>query len=470
MSFTAEAVQSFRFLRYEFKPDTTQVLLHYAFDDTCFFCETLEFPGADLPLSPEREAQLQQVLRHLHLVAGISYYKAAIPPEIRVETGDLDAATAAFLQHLYLQGLGEFAYQNGVSLQQRIKFPCAMTATNVLENVTVAQQAKLPRRTLVPVGGGKDSLVTIEALQAAGVPITLFSVGKPRIIADVVACTGLPHICVKRQLSPQLFELNQQGAYNGHVPISAIIAYILAAAAVLYGFDTVVMSNERSANVGNLVQDGLEINHQYSKSLDFERRLAQSFQQVLPGLRYFSLLRPLSELSITRLFSRYPQYFPYFSSCNRNYAVQKPAEHAGNWCLDCPKCRFVFLALAPFLPKAQLEAIFTTNLLAHSEQIPGFAALIGWQTHKPFECVGEIEESLAAFYLLSQQLEWQTTAVVAWFMAQVLPQLTNPQQLVQTVLTPTDQHQVPDDFLPVLAELTGRISAPSIAPHLCAHC
>lgn len=442
MHFKPQTITSFRFVAYEFKADKAQVLLHYAFDERYFFSETLHFPGADLPLSPERQALLHKVLQHLHLVAGISYYKAAIPATICVETGALDAEEAAFLEHLYVHGLGEFAYRNGLSLRNRIHFP----VTQPVPPATAIATA-LPRRTIVPVGGGKDSIVSIEALKATGEAISLFSVGKPRIIADVVQCSGLPHICVQRQLSPQLFELNQQGAYNGHVPISAIIAYILAAAAVLYGFDTIVMSNERSANVGNLVQDGLDINHQYSKSLDFERRLATAFAKLLPGLRYFSLLRPLSELSITRQFSQYPQYFPYFSSCNRNYALQKQAQHTGNWCLDCPKCRFVFLALAPFLPKAQLIDIFSANLLDQSAQIDGFAALIGWQAHKPFECVGEVEESLAAFYLLSQQSAWQQDAVIRWFTQQVLPQLEKPQYLVDNALTAQMQHNIPDEFL-----------------------
>jgi len=449
MDFKPTTLKSFRFLNYEFKAHEAQVLLHYAFDEKYYFTETLHFPGADLPLSPEREKLLQTVLKHLHLIAGISYYKAAIPPEIIIETGGLDAEEAAFLEHLYVHGLGEFAYQNNLSLQQHIHFP----VTQPLKHTTT-HTARLPHRTIVPVGGGKDSIVTIEALKAAGKPITLFSVGKPRIIADVVACSDVSHICVQRSLSPQLFELNQQGAYNGHVPITAIIAYILATAAVLYGFDTVVMSNERSANVGNLIQDGLEINHQYSKSLDFEHRLAQAFAKLLPGFRYFSLLRPLSELAITQHFSQHSQYFPYFSSCNRNYALQKQAKHVGNWCLDCPKCRFVFLALASVLPKSQLMQIFSANLLNQTEQIEGFAALIGWQSHKPFECVGEVEESLAAFYLLSQQTDWQQDAVVVWFMQQVLPQLKKPQYLVDNALTAQMQHHIPKDFLPVLSKLT----------------
>ncbi len=450
MTFKPETIQSFRFVNYEFNPDNAQVLLHYALDDVHFFTETLDFPGAILPLSAARMAQLDRVLKHLHWVAGISYYKTAVPAEIRVESGALDADTAAFLEHLYQHGLGEFAYQNQLSLQHRIRFPVTQNTP-----VPALPVEPLPQRMVVPVGGGKDSIVSIEALKAAGVPIQLFSVGKPRIIADVVACSGLPHICVQRRLSKHLFELNQQGAYNGHVPITAIIAYILAAAAVLYGFDTVVMSNERSANVGNVMQEGVEINHQYSKSLDFEQRLAQAFQAMLPGFRYFSLLRPLSELGITRHFSRYPQYFPYFSSCNRNYALQKAVKHQGNWCLDCPKCRFVFLALAPFLPKATLLEIFSDNLLDKTAQIAGFSALIGWQAHKPFECVGEVEESLAALYLLSEDPQWQQDVVIRWFIEQVLPSLKTPEALVNTALTARSEHCVPNDLLQILSQLTG---------------
>ncbi|MCP4701656.1 MAG: endonuclease domain-containing protein [Gammaproteobacteria bacterium] len=452
MKFNPGSVRIFRFTHYTFEEDEGTAYFHYAFDNTHSFTEQIVFPGAKLPLDPRRRADLHRVLRQLHLVAGISYYKAAVPPRILVETGALTENTAAFMEELYLHGLGEFAWRNGLDLAGRVRFP--FSEAERLETGKRRRTEKI----IVPVGGGKDSVVSIEVLKAAGKAVTLFSVGSPPAIREVAAQAGLPHICVTRRLDPRLFELNARGALNGHVPISAIIAFILAAAAVLYNFDTAVMSNERSANTGNMKRGDFEINHQYSKSLAFERQVSKQFESLLPGFRYFSLLRPLSELDIARLFSRSQKYHAVFSSCNANYKIHQSAQHEGKWCLQCPKCRFVFLSLAPFLTKQRLLAIFGKNLLDDATQQAGFDALIGRGSHKPFECVGEIEESLAAFFLIAKNPQWREDRIVRRFAKEVLPGLDNPEQLVQNALTPTRDHLVPEEFSNFLNAYRGRSS------------
>ena len=221
----------------------------------------------------------------------------------------------------------------------------------------------LPRRTCVPVGGGKDSIVTLECLKAAGEDLVLFSLGDAEPIAACIAASGLPSIRVRRRLDPGLLTLNEQGALNGHVPITGILSAIVLACAVLAGFDTIAMSNEHSASAPNLTIGGVGINHQYSKSLEFERDFADYIaRHITPSIAYFSLLRPLSEIEIARRFARYPQYFGIFRSCNTAFR-QSPAERGRHWCCNCPKCRFVFLALAPSLPKRELIAIFGRDML-----------------------------------------------------------------------------------------------------------
>ena len=199
--------------------------------------------------------------------------------------------------------------------------------------------------------------------------------------------------------------------------------------------------------MGNLAIEGFDVNHQYSKSFDFESELAHYFQSLLPGFRYFSLLRPLSELEIAKLFSRSPRYHAVFSSCNGNYKLNNTAAKTARWCLNCPKCRFVFLALAPFLPKTELLAIFGGNLLADPAQQSGFAALVGRGTHKPFECVGEIEESQAAFFLLTQNPVWQQEIIVQWFKQDILPTIPHPESLVEQAFRFSPIHLIPPEFL-----------------------
>ena len=242
--------------------------------------------------------------------------------------------------------------------------------------------------------------------------MVLFALGDAAPIDACIARAGLPFIRVRRRLDPALLALNRAGALNGHVPVTGILSAITLAAAMLHGCDTVVMSNEHSASAPNLVVDGAPVNHQYSKSLEFEADLAGYLAtRVSADIGYFSLLRPLSEIEIARRFARQRQYFDVFRSCNAAYR-QAAAERAQHWCGDCPKCRFVFLALAPFVAKAELTAIFGADLLDDDRQAQGFAELCGLAEHKPFECVGEIEESAAAMAHLAGQAEWRDDAVV----------------------------------------------------------
>ncbi len=406
-AFHPETVGSFRFDGWSYDVQKTTARFHYSFDTGESFEESFCFHGAPTSLSAARREALERCLEMLYLVAGVSYYKAAVPPRIERAAGPLPEGTAAQLEEIWFRGLGEFGYRNGLDLRGRVRFPFQRGLL-----APPPTRLKLRRRTAVPVGGGKDSVVSIEALRAMGEELVLFSIGKPRAIAEVCRVAGLPHIHVSRRISPQLLELNRQGAHNGHVPISAIIAFTLAAAGVLYDFDRAALSNERSANVGNLSWRGVAINHQYSKSLDFET-LADTLiaDQLLEGFRYYSLLRPLSELHIARIFARCNRYHDVFTSCNAAFRIARERRAQG-WCNDCPKCRFVFLALAPFLPQDELLAIFGQNLLDQPTQLHGFEELVGLRGHKPFECVGEQAESRAACRLLLGREAWHDAAVL----------------------------------------------------------
>ena len=163
-TFDRDAIQAFRFVRCGFDADSGVAELAYAFDDGPELVETITVPGAPFALDGPRAAAVEQALRLLHLVAGVSYYKAAVPPQIRIDGYAIDAATAALLEQVYLNGLGEFAYRNGLDLHGRIRFPA-----QAQETPRAAPALGLAPRALVAIGGGKDSLVSIEALRAAGV-------------------------------------------------------------------------------------------------------------------------------------------------------------------------------------------------------------------------------------------------------------------------------------------------------------
>jgi len=430
----------FRFVRCTYVDG--QAHLVYAFGEGPELVERIGFPDP-LVLAPDREAAFQSALRLLHLIAGVSYYKAGVQARIMVDAGPLDRATAELLDTVYLHGLAEFAYQNELDLRGRIRFP-SIDRRDDEQRGNMAATLKLPRRSLVPIGGGKDSLVSVEMLKTVREPMTAAWVGSSELIAACAARTGLPTLNIRRQLAPELFEYNRLGAWNGHIPVTAINSAILVCAAILYGYDAIIFSNEQSASIATLEYDGQQVNHQWSKSLEFEQRLrAYTKSHIAADLDYFSLLRPWSELAVTREFSRVTLYDDVFSSCNRNFRIrgERPADR---WCGQCPKCHFVFLALAPFVTKPRLLAIFGRNLLDDASLAPGFDALLEYREHKPFECVGEGRESRAAMFALAQRSEWREDALVVRFAGEILPQLERGDLALAAQLQPAATH-----FLPV---------------------
>lgn len=402
------AYTEFQFKEYAYQTDTGILSLTYAYRDGPELTETIHFPDGRRTLNDCERLALDKAFRLVFLLAGVSYYKAYIPSKLVCSAFPLDPATASFCERVYRAGLGEFAFRNKVTLNFAFEADPAAKATPV--------PLALPHRLLVPVGGGKDSIVTMETLRKAGFDQTLIACGGINLatpIAETMRVSGLPSLHVRRTLSPVLKQLNAEGALNGHVPITAILSSIVAACAILYGYDTVVLSNENSANEPNVVQGGVEVNHQYSKSLAFEKDFDSILHQtVSPDLSYFSLLRPLSETAIAARFAKLTAYHHVFRSCNTAFR-QDEALRGKKWCCACPKCRFVFLALAPFLEKEVLTRIFGANLLNEEGQLEGYRELCGLGEHKPFECVGEIQESALLLLHLADQLVWKNDAVVA---------------------------------------------------------
>ena len=384
--------QQFIFKDYQFDEKAKTLKLRYAMDDALEFVETFTF---NFDFVQYDHQVLDRALQNLFFMAGVSYFKTYVPPAIVVKKGTLDQAAADFFSKTYQRGLGEFWYVNQLDPNTLVKFP--VNATN--SQFFTSEGEGL----LVGVGGGKDSLVSIELLRRNQQNISTWSVGHELQLAPLIKRIDLPHYQVERTWDAQLQSLNQQDALNGHVPISAIFACVGTVVAVLAGKRDVVVSNENSANEPTLIYQDVAINHQYSKSIefeiDFQTHLSRNFGD---SIRYYSLLRPLSEVRIAELFARvgFDTYKDVFSSCNRAFTRNSDRMF---WCGACPKCAFVFLALTPFVDKTALETLFHgKNLLLNPSMKPMYRQLLGIEGDKPLECVGEIKESRAAMRIAQQ--------------------------------------------------------------------
>jgi hypothetical protein len=424
--------EQFIFQSYTFNESTKTVRFSYVYDDALTFTESYRF---DFDFANYDKTALDRALQQLFFVAGVSYYKAYIPPKISIAAGKIDATAAAFYSQTYQKGLGEFFYVNKLDPRTPINFPVNADA---VPPVTATPAEGL----LVGVGGGKDSLVSIELLRAKFPDIVTWSLGHREQLEPLVERIGLPHHWVERTIDRQIIDLNQADALNGHIPISAIFACVGTVVAILSGKRDAIVSNEQSANEPTLTYDGVAINHQYSKSQEFET----SYQTLLKhafgdSQRYYSTLRPLSELKIAELFSQvgFEKYHDVFSSCNSAF---RQGEHHLFWDGTCPKCAFVFLALTPFVSREKLEALFSgKNLLLDPTLRETYENLLGIAGEKPLECVGEIKETRAAMRLAQKQY----------------PELTYefelPDDYDYTQLMP---HNLPDDIAEqLLASFSG---------------
>lgn len=409
--------------------------------------ETLTLPES---LHVDSSEALDRALCALHLAAGVSYWKTSCPERIEMEDAPPSDADARFFERLWRHGLGEFFFRNEMSPRDRVAFPRGTERPPVEGPGGIEDGAPL-----VLIGGGKDSAVSIELLREAGESPTLLCVGRHARILQAAAITGLPLLVVDRALSPRLFELNAQGALNGHVPITAILQLVGQVVALLGGFGAVVASNERSASFGNVVLDGCEINHQWSKGLAFERSLqAWSARHLVVGPSMFSLLRPFSELAIAREFARHDAWFDVVTSCNANFGISRRPERPPRWCGTCPKCVFVFAVTAPWLDDAARACLFGGDFLADERNLPLLEELLGLARHKPFECVGTPDEMRAALWAChARGLLRGATRVL--FEERVLPFLDDPKALLAGCLAPSDEHLIPARFQPALHAMFG---------------
>ena len=410
----------------------------YALDDLRF-TETVTFPaGWNDVLQTDGFLKLLDLTA---LVLGTSYFKLKAPFEIAAPALPLTEQERDFVLDIYENGLGEFYARNELH-----RFGKLVLNAPADQQIPVAPE--LPHRTLLPIGGGKDSLVSVALLEEAGADFTPFAVNPRGPILTSVERIKRPPIFVTRKLDDEMIRLSSQpGYYTGHVPSTAINSMIAALCALLYGYDRIVLSNERSASEGNAHWDGREVNHQYSKSLQFEERIADVLAGAAGGaLEYFSLLRPYSEARIARLFARTTRYDDVFSSCNRNFRYNG---HDGPlWCGECPKCHFVFLILAPAVDKARLIGIFKQNLLAEMKNEKSFRELTGLAGQKPWECVGEILEAAASLFELTTRPEWRDEPIVAALKSDLLAQYGEPRlrAALAELMADSSEHNIPADL------------------------
>lgn len=380
-----EQFKSFTFCQQEVKLEdgVLSMTFHFSLDDRYDFYPTLTIPSRPFyRWETIPQTQLETLAFQIGMVELVSYWKLACPKTIVVKPFDLKLCQKKWWRHLYYNGLGEFRYLNGIDCSEADFLKIESGTDHEMKSIDMP----LEEKTLIPVGGGKDSVVTLEMLRDE-MPVIPLIVNPRGATIECVKAAGYTMddvAVINRTLDPTMLRLNQEGFLNGHTPFSALLAFI----SILIGFGTgskyIALSNESSANESTV--PGTDINHQYSKSIEFERDFREYVAVHLnEEIQYFSFLRPLSEMQIASFFSRCEAYHGVFKSCNAGSKTD-------SWCGKCPKCLFTWIILSPFLSKEKLIAIFGKDLMADASLQPIFEELNGTAAVKPFECVGTVEE------------------------------------------------------------------------------
>jgi len=376
---------------YEFKNGDLNISFNFLIEPEIRFRPTIKIKN--IPVEKLDSDILDNLIFNLGMIELVSYYKATCSPKIIIECGKLNIKQKNFWKKIYLKGLGEFFFQNKIDFTKKDFLKIECTSNKEFKKKKIKTSDKI----LLPIGGGKDSIVSLNLLQKEN--IYCFGLNKNNEIEKTIGKNK--HIYVERKIDEKLLELNRKGYYNGHTPFSAYLAFLTTLTAYLINAKYIALSNERSANEETTIYLNKKINHQYSKSFEFEndfRNYSKEF--LIEGIEYFSFLRPLYEIQIAKIFSRFKEYYNIFLSCNEaNKTCSETKEKTLHWCGSCPKCLFVFMILYPFLEEKDLFSIFNKNLFEDKNLRKEALELIGKKKTKPFECIGTTKESLVAFYL-----------------------------------------------------------------------
>jgi len=286
-----------------------------------------------------------------------------------------------FFEKLIYLGFGEFRFVNDIAMDKKTHVRSSIENAPVL--LSSESTPTYDRGPLLLNGGGKDGSVSAWLLSQTGQSFTWFQRGDSVAQSNVTAVWNAPVISIKRNLDPN--RSNRQ--YAGHRPMSAGIAFVALLTAHLYGYSDVIASNEASANEGNATFGDFTLNHQYSKSLEFERDIQSLLKDVGIRINYFSLLRPLHELQIAKIATKLGNnQLGAITSCNNG-------TRTGTWCMSCAKCAFIALVMTAADPAAARKIWGNDTDTINTPSLHNYLVeLLDPNVDKPLECVGTLDE------------------------------------------------------------------------------
>lgn len=357
--------------------------------------------SAALELNPS----VERLAALLGYIDGLSYWKAFFTPRYEIAVTGAPASAKEWCQEILLNGMAECAYRNNLlrDLQAcRVEFGTAYCAD--AKGAVEPQRGKRNEREkrhgndLLLFSGGKDSLATrlcVERRHGRRLGLIDYKWRWDDIkTQSTTGAQGVDYdLTIRRQLDAKLRELNAARVINGHVPFSAYLGLAGVVAGEACGASTILAGNTQSDDEPNVHVDGWPINHQWSKSLEFERGFRALLVDLGAKVQYECPLRPFSELQVIKFLVDQKVDLGQLRTCNRVGA---------GWCGRCAKCLWVFIALAALTGGHETERILGFHPTVTECTLESLSAMAGVDDiERPFECTGttiEVRTALGCVY------------------------------------------------------------------------
>jgi len=228
----------FTYQSYYFKQDESLVTVNYHFhiDNKIHFHPKFSFSSKNIE-HKLNSIEFSIILFQIGLLEAISYWKTTCCRKFFVKPYQLTKFQSSWLEKLFYLGLGEFRYINNIEVSKE-EFVAITSSQNQSPEIKFRTKAN----NLIPLGGGKDSLVTLNLKK--DFPNKIFLLNPRKASLDICKSYKLEDdtFIINRYLDKTMLELNAKGYLNGHTPFSALLSFYSLLAAYLLECNSIVLS------------------------------------------------------------------------------------------------------------------------------------------------------------------------------------------------------------------------------------
>jgi len=247
--------QEFIYEDYKIGENEKEILIEYNFKipKLTNFTPKIKIPKKEFKIENIEDKKIRNMVFHMGLIELISYWKCTCSPKVIIKCGSLNKEQINWFKKLYFYGLGELFFRNGI----KTNIEEFMEIETIGKEIDIEEDSKKLDGYIVPIGGGKDSCVTLETLNIDRKKDLCLIINPKPVTLECAKIAGFENkniVEVYRTIDQNLIELNKKGFINGHTPFSSMLAFLSYFIAYIFGKKYIALSNESSANESNVIR------------------------------------------------------------------------------------------------------------------------------------------------------------------------------------------------------------------------